>query len=303
MRTSREFQRIRMIRRLRPELSLGLCLLSLSACFPQAVPPMPSPSPEPSASAIPGAMPTPVASRPPEETPSAAPGSASPLPSGSPGGLPANLAGLRFETINRFLNAAGETTQFAVYLIDRSGNRILQTVPLEWSSSRPQDFSIDASGKIKALVAEGYSEIVVRIPGSSFEARTVINVSSRGSGGGGGGGGETTPAAPVNSPPTIDALTSSRTSVLGGNAIVKLTSSATDAETPLTESAYTWSCTPQPNCGTFSPGSGSTVYWLSPNTGGTYQITLSVSDGTQTANRSLDLNVQTGTGGLSINPP
>jgi hypothetical protein len=66
------------------------------------------------------------------------------------------------------------------------GQRRAGEIPLEWSSSRPQDFLVDAEGNVQALVDYGYSEIIVKIVGTNYEARTVVNVNLGGSGGGGG---------------------------------------------------------------------------------------------------------------------
>lgn len=220
--------------------------------------------------------------------------------------LPENLAGLRYaDGINRFLNAEGQTMRFAVELVDKDGQKIEAEVPLEWFSSRPQDFSVDAQGLLKALVRSGYSEIVVRIPGTRFEARTIINVSGGGSssgGGGGGGGGPAAPAPAQNTPPVITLLSSSQATVMGAGAVVQLKAQASDAESSLTEDHFSWSCSPQPACGQVSPLGGRQVFWQSPAAAGSYEMIVTVSDGVLSSRRSLTVQVQTGTGTLQINP-
>lgn len=218
--------------------------------------------------------------------------------------LPENLAGIRFEERDRFLNALGQTTRFAVYLLDRQGQRIDFQVPLEWSSSRPQDFSVDDQGNLKALVNDGFSVIVAKIPGTSFEARTTINVTtwSPTSGGGGGGSLAGNPAV-ANSPPVIKLFSSSTFNVTGGGGLVKLLGDATDAQSTLLDSAFSWSCSPQPDCGQFTPASGPTVYWQSPATGGNYIVTLTVSDGSLQTSQNITLVVQAGNGNLQVNAP
>lgn len=156
-------------------------------------------------------------------------------------------------------------------------------------------------------MTEGFALIVARIPGTAFEARTVINVtgSSTGGGGegGGGGGSASVPAAPSNTPPVIQQLTSSSSTVIGGGVAVKMTGGATDAQSLLADSQFSWTCSPLPDCGSFSPATGPTVYWQSPATGGSYQITLTVNDGSLSSTQNVTVIVQTGSGNLQINPP
>ena len=220
--------------------------------------------------------------------------------------LPANLSSIRFATIDRFLDAKGEATRYQVELVDSLGNLIPVEVPLEWSSSRLQDFSVDANGNIKALVDFGYSTIEVKIPGTAFEARTVVNVTSPSSGGGSGGGsgasggGGVTGA--VNTAPVIQSLQASSTTVNGAAVPIKLTASATDAESQLTAGSYSWSCA-DPACNAqFDTRTGTSVFWRSPATAGAYALKLTVTDGNLSSSREITLNVQTGQGQLVINP-
>lgn len=161
------------------------CLMafSLSACVPTTTPG--------GTTATPSSMPSlSVSPSPdlPDESTSLFPG---PVPSLSPGAatepgfeLPSQLSELRFGEIDRFLDSRGERTRFAVELLDAAGQVIAVPVPLEWRSSRPQDFSVADDGEITALVDFGYSTISVQIPGTAFVAQAVINVSVGGAGSG-----------------------------------------------------------------------------------------------------------------------
>ncbi|MGV3526616.1 MAG: hypothetical protein ACO1RX_20530 [Candidatus Sericytochromatia bacterium] len=287
--------------RLSPLLLLGL--LSLSACTPPGTSqPLPGPSPDASAAPTPvpgvSATPTPVPS------PTASPVVPTPSASAPPAvGLPAELAGIRFAASNvRFLNQKGQSTPFEVEALDREGRVLdlnLAALPLEWRSSRPQDFSVDAQGQVTALVESGYSSIEVRVPGSDFQASSVVNIAT-GSGNGGGGGGSSAPTP--NAAPVISALNASSETVNGAGTLVQLSAVATDADDTLNENSYTWRCAPT-GCGTFSNPTGSTVYWRAPATGGTYVVTLSVSDGQVSTTQDVNLVVNTGEGNLTINPP
>lgn len=206
---------------------LSLCTLGLSACPPGISNPTPqttpgvSPSPSassdvPSPQSSASATPVPNASKNPE-TPG--PGNPTPQPSAQADTnfvLPNNVVGIRFDSKNnRFLNQKGSTTTFAIEFIDSSGKTIaVNNAPLEWTSSRPQDFSVDSNGKLTALVEVGFSTIEVRVKGTQLDARSVINVASGSSGGGGGGGGSSTsPTPPPNAAPVITSLNASSTSV------------------------------------------------------------------------------------------
>lgn len=281
-------------------LALSLCL---TACAPQAASPLANPTaPVPSATPVstslpgspPGSLPQPDASSTPVLTPTP-----SPTVSASPG-LPANLAGIRFGELDRFLGYEGESTRFAVIALDGEGRPLDTVLPLEWSSSRPQDFSVDATGKLTALVRSGYSEIVVRVPGTAYEIRTIVNVST-GSSSGGGGGSASAPVTPVNAAPVIASLQASSNTVLGAGSLVRVSALANDAESPLTDASYSWSCSPQPGCGSFNQPNGSTVYWTAPPTAGQYTLTLTVSDGGQSTSQSVTIQLQTGSGQLTIN--
>lgn len=278
--------------------------LGLTACFPSA-PPTQQPTPSASSS-TPGSTPSPVS---PSASPTSTGATASPSPgttepsSGpstspeAPFVLPSNVAAIRFGNNDRFLDQQGESTTFDVELVDRNGNVVtLENVPLEWSSSRPQDFSVDSQGKITALVASGYSVIEVRVKGTALEARSVINVNAGVGGSGGGGGGAS------NASPVITSLTASETSITGTGTLVKLMASASDSDSTLNSSSFSWSCA-QANGDTFNTLSGETVYWRTPDTSGTYVITLTVSDGKASVNQDISITVTTGEGTLLVNPP
>jgi hypothetical protein len=201
--------------------------------------------------------------------------------------------------MDRFLDAKGESTRFPVELVDALGQVISMTVPLEWSSSRSQDFSVDAAGNITALVASGFSTIAAKIPGTDFEARAIINVASSSTGGSSGGGS----SVAANAAPVITSLVASSTNVVGAGVLVKLTASATDAETTLSNARYSWNCV-SPNCGNgLSSNTGSTVFWGSPATTGAYVLKLTVSDGSQSTTREITVNVTTGQGQVQVNAP
>ncbi|MGV3523866.1 MAG: IPT/TIG domain-containing protein [Candidatus Sericytochromatia bacterium] len=176
-------------------------LLMLSAC--QATPSTTSPQvpgSSPSASASPVPSPSAVASASPDPLqPSPAP-SATPTASASPvdpASLPAGLASLRFAPDSqRFLDEKGQSTTLRVEGLDASAQVLSATLPLNWTSSRPQDFSVSPDGTVVALVDNGFSEIRASIPGTSLSTSLVMNVSTAGSGGSGGGG-SNTPATPV----------------------------------------------------------------------------------------------------------
>lgn len=169
----------------KPITGLLSCLFSLSACTTNPAVPPNQASGQPPASPQSSATPSPQSGGPADSlSPSAQPSSTTSNPSPSPQTvLPAGLAGLRLDTGNRFLRGQGASTQFKAVLLDTAGQVLQADVPLQWQSSRPQDFSVDAQGQLRALVDSGYSDIQVRIPGTAFSATAVINVSSFSGGG------------------------------------------------------------------------------------------------------------------------
>lgn len=149
---------------------------------PGVTPASPSPGSTASPAANPGAGP--AAS--PSPAPSASgSGPASPLPSGQ-------IQRLELGLSSRFLNGSGESLQIQLSAFDADGKpAALNPSALQWRSSRPQDISVDANGRVTALAEEGFAEISASLPGGP-EAKVLVSVSSgehsSGSSGGGGGG-------------------------------------------------------------------------------------------------------------------
>ncbi len=220
--------------------------------------------------------------------------------------LPDNVTAVRFVSQNdRFLDRKGEKTTFNIELVDAQGNVVsLENVPLEFTSSRPKEFSVNEKGEIEALVNSGFSIIEVKITGTDFEARSVVNVNDASVGG---GGGSFTPApapapvTPQNAPPVINSLQASSTTVSGTGKLVKLTAAATDADDTLTDASYSWNCA-QAGCSTFTSNQGTEVFWRSPATTGSYALKLTVTDGQASVDRDVNITVTTGQGNLNINP-
>lgn len=200
-------------------LLLSLCatsLLVLTACPQPNTPPTgasPEPgnsaSPEPSPSAETSASPSSEPGNPePSSTATPSPTASGTLPATSPSDAPevnaSEIAAVELSTSNRYLTQGkGDTAQLTVTLKDKSGQVVsVKDVVLEWVSSRPSDFSIDANGLATALVAEGYTEITVTEKSSGLSATLKISVSDTisysGGGGGGGGGGVVRKTPPEN---------------------------------------------------------------------------------------------------------
>lgn len=99
---------------------------------------------------------------------------------------PVGLASLALAVPTRYLYAKGESVRLGVVLLDAAGRPLTPAGPLalEWSSSRPGDLSVDTGGTVTALVADGYSEISVRLGGTAFSAATLLSVTDLASGGG-----------------------------------------------------------------------------------------------------------------------
>ena len=191
---------------------LSLCAASmfiLTACPPPNDTTVPLPSSEPLASPSPNTNPSPLPSSTPKpstnpETPIQTPDptASGTLPNTTPSGAPevdvAQIASIEISATNRFLNTGkGAKTQITALLKDSDGNTVsLKDAVLEWTSSRPSDFGIDANGLATALVDEGFTVITVTETRSGVSASIQLSVSdssqSSGGGGGGGGGGKTT---------------------------------------------------------------------------------------------------------------
>lgn len=92
------------------------------------------------------------------------------------GNAQSSVANLRLNAASRFLSAKGESLKLQVELFDAKGQIVPEQAGLVWSSSRPQDFSVDPSGKVTALTEIGFSEIGVRLAGTELKASLIINV-------------------------------------------------------------------------------------------------------------------------------
>lgn len=175
-------------------LLASVLALSLSACGP-------APLVQPEASPLPGASNGPLQS--PSASPVASASPLSPAPSASPSSAPPAastpvpgpaqppatagppVASLRLQTAQRFLSGIGQQTRLQVEALSADGSVLPQPAGLEWTSSRPQDLSVDATGLITALVDEGFAEIAVSLPGSGISSTLLISVSSPNSAGSG----------------------------------------------------------------------------------------------------------------------
>ncbi|MEZ0371764.1 MAG: IPT/TIG domain-containing protein [Candidatus Sericytochromatia bacterium] len=108
-------------------------------------------------------------------TPASAPMQASP----SSPTLPAGLAQILIRESGRFLAGKGASTQLQVDFLDADGQTLqVGNLPLEWSSSRPQDIQVDQTGKVTALVDEGFSSIRVRILTGELTAEQLISATN-----------------------------------------------------------------------------------------------------------------------------
>ncbi len=115
-------------------------------------------------------------------------------------------------------------------------------------------------------------------------------------GGGGGGGGNDPPAPPAtNAPPSVNA--GSDTSITLPTATVTLTGSATD-DGPASSLTYAWT---GPAGVTFSTGSAATTDATFPGAG-TFALTLTVNDGTQTGSDQVSVTVNPATSTAQVWP-
>ena len=115
---------------------------------------------------------------------SAAPDGGAPSDSVSAAEL-AQIARLNLQFSTRYLESQGETQQLQVQLLDANGNLLnLGSVPLEYRSSRPNDFSVSESGLVTALVDYGYSNIQVSL--GDLQVSQLFSVDAGGSSGGSG---------------------------------------------------------------------------------------------------------------------
>ncbi|MEZ0371666.1 MAG: IPT/TIG domain-containing protein [Candidatus Sericytochromatia bacterium] len=93
---------------------------------------------------------------------------------------------LELKLAKRFLSFRGESIKIEVLAFDAAGNPV-DPGTLDFNSSRPQDFSVDAAGLVKALVDDGFAEIRVSL--GDVSAVVLVSVASQITGGTGGGGG------------------------------------------------------------------------------------------------------------------
>jgi hypothetical protein len=169
---------------------LASCLL---ACTPQT--PSVSSSPTPSSSIAPPevgspapqstATPTaPITA--PTTAPALSPSQPVAIATGKPGQDLSLIQSISIEASKRFLDGQGESVVLKPVLKDAAGQTLNSAdFPLQWFSSRPTDFSVDASGKVTALVDYGYSMISLKIPGTNIEAQQQLSVNAIASSGGG----------------------------------------------------------------------------------------------------------------------
>ncbi len=133
-----------------------------------------------SSSPTPGTLPTPVPN---------------PGPSTTPVSTTVTLADgskLILSLPTQFLSLSGQTVRIQAKILDPSGKAVsLETLKLLFSSSQPNQFSVDQNGLVTALVSSGSSTITVKVDGTQITATLQVSVSAQSSGGGGGGGGST----------------------------------------------------------------------------------------------------------------
>lgn len=97
----------------------------------------------------------------------------------------AQIARLDLKFSSRYLENQGETQQLQVQLLDANGNPLnLGSVPLEYRSSRPNDFSVSENGLVTALVDYGYSNIQVSL--GDLQVSQLFSVDAGGSSSGSG---------------------------------------------------------------------------------------------------------------------
>lgn len=163
-------------------LSLASCGV-LAACQPTAnlptleenTPPATPPSTTPLASATPTTDNN-------EASPPQPPVAASPtaLPPAESSNV--QVARLSIATPQRYLDGEGKQAQLQVIAQDTDGNNIpLTRLQLNFTSSRPQDISVDANGRVTAHNDFGYSYIQVSVQNQT--AQTLISVNNSALGG------------------------------------------------------------------------------------------------------------------------
>lgn len=77
----------------------------------------------------------------------------------------------------RFLKNVGDTSQIELIAKDSQGKTLdISTLQLSWSSTRPEDFSVNQQGMATALTDDGYSDITVTEISTGLSAATLISV-------------------------------------------------------------------------------------------------------------------------------
>lgn len=280
---------------------LRLALLALSlACLPACQTSVPLDQPAPSSAAP---VLNPVSNPPaPGGTPGVTSGGSDAAPVSAPAtALPKGLASIRLDADLRFLTAKGQSQRLSVIGLDAQGRAVTGPIPLRFELSRPGDFSVTPEGLVTALTDLGYSEVIVRVPGTAFEARLLISVDAFG-----GGTGIDPRAAvpeaddgeeePVTRPPLIETMGPSRVEIPGGGTPIRFTAEASDPDGDTL--SYAWRCL-DTDCADFLTAEGSQVYWRSPLLAGDYRIELSVSDGRYTTREVQVITVEGGSGSIT----
>lgn len=188
-----------------------LTLFALPGCVPtqNTIPPttnlpLASASPTPLSSPAPTASPANTGST---NTPGSSTTQPTPTASSTPGTGTTNninisqISRLELDAAQRFLSASGQSAKVTVRFIDANGNLLsLNNVPVSYTVSRPTDFRVSEDGTVTALVNEGFSDIIVTLPGSNLSAKQLFSVSSPSGGSSGGGGGSS--SGNTNTQPT-----------------------------------------------------------------------------------------------------
>ena len=73
------------------------------------------------------------------------------------------VAKLEIEQTGLILTKADDTKQLSVKVSDALGNKL--NVPVTWITSQPTSISVDAAGKVTALVNNGSSQIIAEVNG------------------------------------------------------------------------------------------------------------------------------------------
>ena len=172
------------------------------------------------------------APQPKQDSPSVQPSvlPASPLPSSTPSRLPSLLATPSPEPSNTdsanpmldkvkslvismdtyYVAYNGTPVSLRVLLKDENQKSLFfSPVPFAYSSSRPEDIRISASGELHALKPFGFSEITVSLVGTSLQTKHLFNISTASQSSGGGGGSSTNSPSPIPSATPVEQIQAS----------------------------------------------------------------------------------------------